>query len=69
VNRAAARFLGADAVGGGQHAVDERAHRLDPDVHVGDLGLDHLEFGDRATELLARLGMLDGQLQGAFGYP
>jgi hypothetical protein len=59
VDLAAATAIGADAVGGGEHAIDEAAHGLDPHVHVGDLALDHFELGDRPAELLARFGVLD----------
>ena len=51
-------------VGRGEDPVVESPHRLEPNVHVGKLGLDHLEFTDRATKLHARLGVFDRQFQG-----
>ena len=68
MDRTAPRGLGIDAVSGRQHPIDERAHGFYPDVHVGDLGLDHLKFGDRTPELLARPGVLDGELQRTLGH-
>ena len=50
---------------GGQ--IGQRLHGEGRLGHAGDLLLDQVELADRAAELLAGAGALDGQLQRALG--
>src|SRR3546814_4281333 len=43
------------------------AHRFDPDVHLGEHRLHHLEVGNGFAELLALPGVIERQRQRALG--
>src|SRR3546814_14375527 len=42
-----------------EHLIGEAAQRLDPDEHVGKLGMEHMEARDRLAETLAPIIILE----------
>ena len=67
VDLAAAAGAGLEVVDGGERLVGEALHRLDADVHVGELLLDHLELAEGAAELAALAGVGERELEHALG--
>ena len=68
------RGLGAEAAAGlvglrlgPRGAQGQQFGGIEPALHVGDLGLDHLERTDRLAEALALLHIGDGRLVGGLG--